>query len=152
MFPIWVNADILDGPGGNATPVDARRFIIAAKKLEKVTFSIGWTTGWHHGSTESYTDDHVKAMITAVEENDVNGSGHPITFPIRAIFAVKSDGTLRYLYEHVRESNNATTFTVWTGTGDTVDPKKLEEFIKSFGVDKVYLDVPDELRNGMNLG
>lgn len=135
-----------------ATPVDVRRFIIAANKLEKVTLSIGWTTGWHPGSTESYTHDHINAMIKAIEANRVNGSGHPITFPIRAIFAVKSTDTLRHLYEHVRKQNDATTFTIWTGAGDTVDPKELQEFVKSFGVDKVYLDVPDELRNGMNLG
>lgn len=87
-------------------------------------------------------------MIKAIDENNVNGSGHPITFPIRAIFA--NANTLRHLYEHVRK--NKTTFTIWTGAGDTVNPKELENFIKLFGVDKVYLDVPDELRNGMNLG
>lgn len=147
-----MNADILDGPGGTATPVDARRFIIAANKLEKVTLSIGWTTGWHSGSSASYTPDHTNAMIKAIEENDVNGSGHPITFPIRAIFAAKSDDTLRHLYEHVSKNNDETTFTIWTGAGDSVNAKELETFVKSFGVDKVYLDVPDELRNGMNLG
>lgn len=147
-----MNADILDGPGGTATPVDARRFIIAAKKLGKVTLSIGWTTGWYPGSTASYTHDHTNAMIKAIEENNLNGSGHPITFPIRAIFAVKSDSTLRHLYEHVSKNNDQTTFTIWNGAGDAVNPKELETFIKAFGVDKVYLDVPDELRNGMNLG
>lgn len=91
-------------------------------------------------------------MIKAIEENDMNGSGHPITFPIRAIFAVKSDNTLRHLFEHVNKNNDETTFTIWNGAGDAVNPKELETFIKSFGVDKVYLDVPDELRNGMNLG
>lgn len=91
-------------------------------------------------------------MIKAIEENSLNGSGHPITFPIRAIFAVKSDNSLRHLYEHVSKNNDGTTFTIWNGAGDAVNPKELENFIKSFGVDKVYLDVPDELRNGMNLG
>lgn len=146
-----MNADLLDGPGGTATPVDAQRFIIASKKLEKVTLSIGWTTGWYPGSTASYTFDHTNAMIKAIEENNVNGSGHPITFPIRAIFAVKSDDTLRHLYEHVSRTNDETTFTIWTSAGDKVNPKELETFVKSFGVDKVYLDVPDELRNGMDL-
>lgn len=114
--------------------------------------SIGWTTGWSPGSTASYTPDYTNAMIKAIEENNVDGSGHPITFPIRAIFAVKSDSTLRHLYEHVSKINDGTTFTIWTSAGDTVNPKELETFIKTFGIDKVYLDVPDELRNGMNLG
>lgn len=151
-FPIWINADILDGPGGTATPVDVRRFIRSANKLENCTLSIGWTTGWHPGSIASYTHDHINAMIKAIEHNNLNESGHPITFPIRAIFAVKSNDTLRHLYEHVRKSNDATTFTIWTGAGDIVDPKELQKFVKSFGVDRVYLDVPDELRNGMDLG
>lgn len=133
--------------------MDARRFVIAANKLNKVTLSIGWTAYWHENSTnEAYTLDHANAMIKVIEDNNVNGSGHPITFPIRAIYAVKSREAMSYLYEHVSSNNNATTFTIWTGKGDPVDPKKLEGFIKSFGVDKVYLDVPDELRNGMNLG
>lgn len=151
-YPIWINADILDGPGGTATPVDVRRFIVAANKLEKSTLSIGWTTGWHPGSTASYTHDHINAMIKAIEDNNINGSGHPITFPIRAIFAITSNDTLRHLYEHIRKRNSETTFTIWTGAGDIVNPKELENFVKLFGVNKVYLDVPDELRNGMNLG
>lgn len=146
-----MNADILDGPFGTAIPVDAHRFIMAANKLEKVTLSIGWTTFWQQNLTEAYTHDHANAMINVIEENKLNGSGHPITFPIRAILAVKSGAALSYLYEHVRKGNDATTFTVWTGINDPVDPKELQEFVKSFGVDKVYLDVPDDLRNGMNL-
>lgn len=148
-----MNADLLPGPGGTSRPVDARRFIIAANKLERVTLSIGWTTYWHEGSTTAaYTHAHANAMIKVIEDNNLNGSGHPITFPIRAIFAVQSVEVMSHLYEHVKNHNNATTFTIWTGITDPVDPKELEKFVKSFGVDKVYLDIPDELRNGMNLG
>lgn len=45
--PVWINADILPGPGGTATPLDARAFLQAvALKGEGDVLSLGWTTGW----------------------------------------------------------------------------------------------------------
>lgn len=45
--PVWINADILPGPGGMATPLDAQGFLQAvAMKAEGDVLSLGWTTGW----------------------------------------------------------------------------------------------------------
>lgn len=46
--PVWINADILPGPNGNSRVVDARPFIDTVTSFfPDVTFSLGWTTGWH---------------------------------------------------------------------------------------------------------
>lgn len=45
--PIWVNADVLPGPGGLATPLEAQGFLSAVGALPMDTvLSLGWTTGW----------------------------------------------------------------------------------------------------------
>lgn len=43
--PMWLNADILPGPGGKATPLEARAFLEAVGSTTGV-LSLGWTTGW----------------------------------------------------------------------------------------------------------
>lgn len=45
--PVWINADILSGPGGQAQPLDAESFLSAVTSLPAhLTLSLGWTTGW----------------------------------------------------------------------------------------------------------
>nr|XP_042117738.1 protein FAM151B [Peromyscus maniculatus bairdii] len=46
--PVWMNADILPGPNGSSKVVDARAFLDTVTSFfPDVTFSLGWTTGWH---------------------------------------------------------------------------------------------------------
>ncbi|XP_037536684.1 protein FAM151B [Nematolebias whitei] len=45
--PVWINADILCGPGGKAKPLDSEAFLFAVMTLPAhITLSLGWTTGW----------------------------------------------------------------------------------------------------------
>lgn len=45
--PVWINADILSGPRGSATPLDPHVFLQeVAQKSENDVLSLGWTTGW----------------------------------------------------------------------------------------------------------
>ncbi|XP_065406216.1 protein FAM151B isoform X2 [Chrysemys picta bellii] len=45
--PVWINADILPGPNGSNTVVDAKRFLDTVTSFcPDVTLSLGWTTGW----------------------------------------------------------------------------------------------------------
>ena len=46
--PVWINADILPGPGGKATPLDPKVFLEAAVTpgSHGDVLSLGWTTGW----------------------------------------------------------------------------------------------------------
>lgn len=44
-FPVFLNADILEGPtNATATPVDAKSFVGQAKAYPEYTLSVGWTT------------------------------------------------------------------------------------------------------------
>lgn len=48
--PVWVNADILPGPGGQATPLEPQSFLAAISSLSSdIVLSLGWTTGWTAG-------------------------------------------------------------------------------------------------------
>lgn len=60
--PVWINADILPGPGGTATPLDAQAFLqaVAIKRAGDV-LSLGWTTGW-----SADTDNPGKTSICSV--------------------------------------------------------------------------------------
>lgn len=49
-LPVWINADILAGPGGHAEPLDPQAFLSAVRGLPTHTvLSLGWTTGWSAG-------------------------------------------------------------------------------------------------------
>lgn len=46
--PVWLNADILPGPNGSSSAVDAKGFLDTVTSVfPDVTLSLGWTTGWH---------------------------------------------------------------------------------------------------------
>ena len=47
-FPVWLNADVLVGPGNSSTvPVDAERFLNLTQNYAPfATLSLGWTTSY----------------------------------------------------------------------------------------------------------
>lgn len=151
-IPVWINADILKGPVNSAVkPVKADKFFTFAKDVENATLSIGWTTNWGSNFTNgSYSAGEVEAMIKSIEKNKNSTAGHPITFPVRAGIAAQSKSSLQHLYDTVSKTNTVT-FTIWSGNDDSVDVKQLQALILSFGVDKVYVDVPKTLKEKLNL-
>uniref|UniRef100_A0A1W7R767 Putative conserved secreted protein n=1 Tax=Aedes albopictus TaxID=7160 RepID=A0A1W7R767_AEDAL len=153
-FPTWINADILAGPVNNTEtiPVDPKRFFDGIKQLGPVVLSIGWTTKWSQSSLEGcYTKEHINAMTSTIKENLSDEHGKSITFPVRAGIAANSLEHLTLLYETLKEKHNVT-FTIWSSENDAVDVEKLRQFIFNFGVNKVYVDVPTDLKNQLHLG
>lgn len=152
MKTVWLNADIVTGPGKtDGDQVDAKQFfaaVLAATGLVNQTLSIGWTTDLGKDKL-NYTQEHVDAMVSALEDGKIP-AGYPVTFPVRAALAAESKETLHNLYEKVSKVRE-TTFTIWSGNNDTVDAAKLQEFINKFGVTKVYVDVPSDLHSKLNL-
>lgn len=149
-YPVWINADIYSGPLNNTqtTPVDAQIFFDGIKTLSNATLSTGWTTRWGSNFTDgSYTDSQVNQMIDGIKRNNV---ANPITFPVRAGIAAQSIAQLDHLYKSLNDSNQVT-FTIWSSVNDSVDVKKLKEMIFHFGIDKVYVDVPEELSDQLRL-
>lgn len=145
-YPVWINADILSGPlNANTTPVDATRFLNAAKNFTNSTLSIGWTTNYGSNfNATSYTNAQIVQMIDTIKTNNVNQS---ITFPVRAGIAAESLSLMQMLVTNVTDS----TLTIWSSEGDQVNVTKLRELIKFVGLNKTYIDVPQELEKELNL-
>lgn len=150
---LWINADIIAGPGKKAG-VNAKEFfdaIHATPELVNKTLSIGWTTELDKDKKVSYEKDHIDAMTKAIEDSKIP-VGYPITFPVRAAVAAESKETLHNLFDAVSKDRKVT-LTIWSGSDDTdkVDTDKLQDVINSFGVNKVYVDVPADLEKKINL-
>ncbi|XP_055636457.1 protein FAM151B [Toxorhynchites rutilus septentrionalis] len=152
-YPTWINADILSGPVNNTEtiPVDPTRFFKSSKQLGSVVLSIGWTTKWgKDSSVGNYSNVDVERMINVIRSNEIDVAGYSLTFPIRAGIAACSLEELAYLYRTLKDSNDIT-FTIWSGVEDAVDVDKLKLVMKTIGLNKIYVDVPEILRAQLNL-
>ncbi|XP_031340355.1 protein FAM151B isoform X2 [Photinus pyralis] len=147
-FPLWLNADILPGPLNTVDPpVDAARFLKVAETFANATLSIGWKTlygGPANITNASYTDQQIEEMINVIRFHNVT---QPITFPVRAGIAAQSLEQLDKIVKSVNDS----TLTLWNGNGDYVDIPTLRELIFRLGVNKVYVDLPDDLKMSLHL-
>lgn len=147
-----MRADVLQGPdpGAEIPTLDAKEFVDEVKKMEKVILSVGWTTS-RENSNAVYTSAHTNAMADVIKDNKLDKiKTLAINFPIRAAFAVKSQDALRKLYDLIHVTNPVT-FTVWSKNEDKVNATELQTFIKSYGVENIYIDLPDDLRKKLDL-
>lgn len=145
-YPVWINADILQGPlNSPATPVDAVKFLKDAKEFENATLSLGWTTEFGGNITKaSYTKEQVQEMITTIGGNNVS---QDITFPVRAGIAEQSLTQLKLLVNNITGS----TLTLWHGTGDHVEIEPLRKLIGEIGIHRVYVDLPNDIKDKLRL-
>lgn len=154
-FPVFINADILEGPGGSgdATPVDAKQFFESVNQLQGAILSVGWTTLWTPNTTEYYSQDEALNMMQTTDKSIEHVYGHIITFSVRAAFAghFLSKQSMARLAHYYRK--NMPTFTIWSSENgaDVVDVKELEEFIRFFGVARVFTNFPQKLRDQLDL-
>jgi hypothetical protein len=101
-MPIFLNADVIEGPGGPASRFEAGAFIADCSRLcPEGVLSVGWTTGHVEGGR--YTGEMIDRMLKACE--GVEGS---ITFPVRAYYMRDSWGVLKRLLERPDH-----TLTIW---------------------------------------
>lgn len=152
-FPLFINADILPGPvNATTTPVNAKEFFMQTKSLTNCTLSVGWTTryGTKDNVTEGgYTTKQIEDMVNVLKEQQVV---QPITYPVRAGPAANSVDVIKKLMESSAGLNSTSvTLTVWSSEGDKVDAAKLSALIKDIGLSKVYVDVPDDLKQKLTL-
>ena len=144
--PLWLNADILPGPGTDSSskkPVDAALFIdICTKTFPNATLSLGWTTKWSKGiASEGYTWDMVKQMGSICENTT-----QFITFPLRAIYVRRSLEPLKWLVE----SSCRYSVTIWSSIGDEVDVSDLVWLTGQVDRRRLYMDLPPELDAKLN--
>ncbi|KAK1735265.1 FAM151 family protein, partial [Skeletonema marinoi] len=113
---VWINADILAGPGGKGEDmqpkfdsVEFMELLTSETSLMKsITLSIGWTT--------SLTDIHAPYTMDMIDEMLTLLRSYPcknITFPIRATSVLTSWEALRKLYDNNVDENKRWTLTLW---------------------------------------
>lgn len=147
IFPVFLNADILPGPvNATTTPVSPKSFIAGAMEiLPNSVLSVGWTTryGEKENITEGrYTEEQVQRMIDSVTEQHVK---QPVTYPVRAGLAANDISAIKKLMENSTALKDAT-LTIWSSEGDHVNTEELSKLVRDIGTDKIYLDVPDDLK------
>ncbi|XP_055339216.1 protein FAM151A-like isoform X2 [Paramacrobiotus metropolitanus] len=143
--PLWLNADIIGAGPVNAPGigVNAQQFLVAAYKFAQSVLSIGWVTNCPTQSCDvgKYSWKHVKQMLDVIRQQP--DSTQPVTFPIRAVFALNSVRQLRWLADLI--PGRKPTFTLWTNIAD-VEYTRVSDlllFRTQFPADKVYYDLFD---------
>ena len=139
--PLWLNADILKGPGSNSQsnpPVDPQEFITkCTSTYPTATLSLGWTTEWYEGITSrGYTQSMVEEM-----ESICRNTTQVITFPIRAIYVRRSWGPLEWLLD----TSSRYTLTIWSAVDDDVQVEDLVWLTEQIDKRRLYMDLPPEL-------
>ena len=139
--PLWLNADILKGPGSNSQstpPVDPQEFITkCTSTYPTATLSLGWTTEWYEGITSrGYTQSMVEEM-----ESICRNTTLVITFPIRAIYVRRSWGPLEWLLD----TSSRYTLTIWSAVDDDVQVEDLVWLTEQIDKRRLYMDLPPEL-------
>ncbi|KAL6465975.1 hypothetical protein MHYP_G00261080 [Metynnis hypsauchen] len=132
--PVWINADILPGPGGLATPLDAQAFLQeVALRAEGDVLSLGWTTGWSPDTDNpGYSWEMVQQM-----EAVCRPLRQPVTFPVRAALLPQSFPQLQWLLQQ----SDRYTLTVWTGQRDVLNVEDLLPYRQNFNKSRIYYDL-----------
>ncbi|NXI39496.1 F151B protein, partial [Galbula dea] len=132
--PVWINADVLPGPNGNNSAVDAEMFLKTVTSFfPDVTLSLGWTTGWH-------ADQHNKGydwMMVKAMAQICNTLSQPVTFPVRAALVRQSISELSWLMQQ----SDRYSLTVWTGKEDVYSVEDLLYIRENFDRSRVYYDI-----------
>ncbi|KAI4463499.1 menorin (dendritic branching protein) [Holotrichia oblita] len=143
-YPVWINSDIVAGPVNATTiPVNPQSFFTAARNFTNSTLSIGWTTNYSGSDIAIYDNSQIASMLTTIHTNNVSQS---ITFPVRASIAAHSLSQMQTLLSNVSGS----TLTIWSND-DIINVTKLNELIMTVGVNKTYLDLPDNIMKQLDL-
>ncbi|CAH2296938.1 FAM151B isoform X1 [Pelobates cultripes] len=132
--PVWINADILQGPGGKAKPVDSKEFIDTVTSFfADVTLSLGWTTNWYPDKhNEGYSWEMVREM-----EEICKALSQPVTFPVRAALVRQSWDQLHWLLK----KSDRYSLTIWAGKDDFYSVDDLLYVRRNSDKSSIYYDV-----------
>ncbi|XP_077417622.1 protein FAM151B isoform X1 [Vanacampus margaritifer] len=138
-FPVWINADVLPGPGSQDKPLAHQTFLAAVKTLPtNIVLSLGWTTKWTAGTDNpGYSWEMVHDM-----QNICGGLEHLVTFPVRAALLAQSLSELTWLLQQ----SDRYSLTVWTGHKDQFKVEDLLPYRTCFDVRRICYDLPEPLR------
>eukprot|EP00095_Tigriopus_kingsejongensis_P003089 maker-scaffold210_size256293-snap-gene-1.22 protein:Tk03089 transcript:maker-scaffold210_size256293-snap-gene-1.22-mRNA-1 annotation:"protein fam151a-like isoform x1" len=146
-FPLWLNGDILYGPGtllkaGSPRVVDPAPLIALTKEhFPTATISPGWvTSSLALDGNDFYTEGQISEMIQTLASNEVGTL--KVTFPVRSKFMAKSEEVFATLLEASLDQSG--TLTMW-GTDDIPDIAALRGVMDSLGRSRIYMDLPEDL-------
>ena len=134
-IPIFINADIIEGPGGKISFFETEEFISLSKKyFPKATLSIGWTTST---LDEKFTSEMIERGIEAASKWE----GH-VNFAIRSSLIIKSWKAIKKIFD-----NPNYTITVWNSSNhwdEIFGSGELSKWIKdNVDRDKTFYDIID---------
>ncbi|XP_051666823.1 protein FAM151B isoform X1 [Manacus candei] len=132
--PVWINGDILVGPGGSRPALNAQSILgTITSTFPDITLSLGWTTGWHgHHHGQGYDWGMVEEMSQLCQ-----ALSQPVTFPVRAVLVPRSLPALRWLIQQ----SDRYSLTVWTGKDDIYSVEDLLSIRENFDKSRVYYDI-----------
>ncbi|NXH28000.1 F151B protein, partial [Myiagra hebetior] len=129
--PLWLNGDVLPGPGGSCPALDAHAFLGAiTSSCPDATVSLGWTTGCHRG--QGYAWPMVQEMSQLCRPLT-----QPVTFAVRAALVPSSIPQLQWLMQQ----SHRYSLTVWTGKEDMYSVEDLLFIRENFDKSRVYYDI-----------
>lgn len=108
--PLWLNADVFQGPGGAPSRFDPHDFVTSCQSaFPNATLSLGFTTG-NWGWT--YTEDMVEQMLSLCRDRQLAG----VTFALAARMAQQSPAAVKLLLD----VSPSYTLTLWGPADDSV--------------------------------
>lgn len=135
--PVLLNADVLQGNGGNPTKFDATEFIELCQRVyPEGILSLGWTITTF--PKLPYTQEDVQSMI------DLTSHISEITHPVRACLLPTSWNVLAKLLE-----NPGRTLSVWNN--EPVDTDLIAWIRKNTDPAKTFYDLIDENRDPLKI-
>lgn len=139
--PLWINADIVKGPNSPKDPISPVEFIDTANSyFNETVMSLGFTTDWGVFKEE---DMYTWTMIFDILQYTYNLDPQPVTYPIRAIWCVRSWSKFTWLLG-LRESFS---ITVWTASTDPVDIQGLMSLREHGDIKRIFYDLPTSMRD-----
>ena len=132
---VWLNADVLVGPGSSECGFDADGFVQACVRHRAFSsLSLGWTVDV--GLGHSYSVDHVAALRALLQRHKLLGDPR-LAISANLRMALRSSGPLRRLLDECRGE-----LLLWTGVGEPpVSEQLVERARRVFPVDRLALDV-----------
>jgi len=142
-FPVWLNADVLTGPGGPPSEFDGPQFVeVCQRMMPEAVLSLGWTTGYPTtpADQEGYSDSMVDAML-ALCNGHVREHAH-VTFPLHAWYAHQSWTRVERLLARQYDAQNkalTTSITLWGKEQES--PMQWVEVVRKSNQGRIHVDI-----------
>lgn len=159
MVPLWLNADIVRGPGFSGRPVNAKEFLRDCTDFgPNLTLSIGWTTPKsidQYRCRRGYAWLEILALyhqiVPFIRETAASVQLPRLTFAVRASLVKPSYQRLLWLLDACVMAAGGDQFTdrfsitLWTSSADQLtqdDYLSITYLRLTLGKDRVFIDLP----------